>query len=315
MKTVFMGSPDFALMVLDALVASDHEVVAVVSGEDKPKGRKRVITPTPVKARAESLGIPVFTPARLDDATFLESFQSVGADVAVVASFGKLLKRELLDSFAYGCVNVHGSLLPAYRGATPIQSAIADGLKETGITIMDMDVKLDAGDMYCQQSLGIGEDETYGSLHDRLGRLGGELVVEALTKLEAGTLFKTPQDDAAATYCTVLRREDEIIDWFKPGVAIHNRIRSLSPQPGAVAYRDNAAIKLLRTSFEDGNTPAAVGTILSSDKQKGVAVAVDGGILWLKEVQPAGKKLMDGDAWYRGLRDRNLNFETKPAVV
>lgn len=314
MNILFLGSPAFAVTILNALAVSDHRLVAVVTGEDKPRGRHRTPQPTAVKARAEELLLPVHAVTDVNDASLLETVKSYGAEAAVVASFGKLLKQPWLTAFPYGCINVHGSLLPAYRGATPIQSALREGRQETGITIMQMSEALDAGDMYLQRALAIDADENYGSLHDRLGRLGGEMIVEVLTALPTGSLTAKPQDEVAATYCTVLTRNDELIDWQKPGAAIHNQIRSLSPAPGAVAYWGDNALKILATTFEAGVTSAAAGTLLGLDKRAGVAVAVKGGILWLREVKPAGKKAMAAQAWYNGLRTTNLVLRNNPVA-
>ena len=310
MKLIYMGSPDFSVYGLESLDRSHHQIVAVVSRVDKIKGRKKTPQPTAVKERALALGYPVYTPENVNDPVFLEELKALGADVIVVSAFGRLLKKELLNLLPYGVLNIHGSLLPAYRGASPMNAVLRDGRDKTGITIMYMDEGMDEGDILEMCSIPIAPDENFASLKERMGKLGGEMIVSALDLLEAGAAPRTAQDHEKATYCQLLTREDERINWEKDGEAIHNMIRSISPSPGAYTYFRNAPFKLIRTSFEkkDG-TAEPPGTILSFDKKKGVAAAVNGGILWLKTVKPQGKKEMNAADWFRGLREtENLRF-------
>ena len=302
MKVIFMGSPEFAVSSLQALVGSSHQVVAAVTRKDEIRGRNKKVAPTAVKAYAEAHDIPVLTPERMRDEGFLQTLAAYRADVAVVASFGKLLPPEVLTMFPCGCVNVHASLLPAYRGASPIQSALRDGRAETGITIMRMGEGLDDGDICLQRALPIAADENFASLHDRLAKLGGELLVEALDKLSAGDLPATAQDDAASCYCQKLCREDEIIDWSAEARAIHDLVRSLSPAPGACTGWQGEPIKLLTTALAAATATGTPGDILGTDKKRGLQVAAKNGTLWVKEVKPAGKKAMPALDWYRGQR-------------
>lgn len=312
MKIIYMGSPEFSVYGLNALAESHHEVIAAVSRVDKIKGRKKQLQPTALKQRALELNIPVYTPENVNDPAFLEELKALGADVIVVSAFGRILKKDLLELLPYGVLNIHGSLLPFYRGASPMNAVLSDGQKETGITIMYMSEGMDEGDILKMESLEIGADENFDSLRERMGVLGGKMIVECLDLLENGTAPRIPQDNEKATYCQLLTREDERILWDKSGFAIHNQIRSLSTEPGAYTYFQGTPFKLIRTSFEEGEQAKPVGTVLAADKKKGVAVAVNGGTLYLKTVKPQGKKEMNANDWYRGIREKNeLRFTSE----
>ena len=312
MKVIYMGSPEFSVYGLDALAESHHEVVAAVSRVDKIKGRKKQLQPTALKARALELGIPVLTPANVNAPEFLEELKSYQADVIVVSAFGRILKKELLELLPYGVINIHGSLLPAYRGASPMNAVLSDGQKETGITIMYMNEGMDEGDILKMESLEIGEDEIFDSLKERMGVLGGKMIVECLDLMADGSAPRIPQDNEKATYCELLTREDERILWDRPGLEIHNQIRSLATEPGAYTFLQGVPFKLIRTSFESCEQSAPAGTVLDFDKKKGVLVAANGGILYLKTVKPQGKKEMNANDWYRGIREKdNLHFTTE----
>lgn len=317
MKVVYMGSPEFALFGLQALHESKHEIVAVVTREDKVKGRKKQLCPTMVKTAAEELGYTVYTPKNPNDGDFLDILKSLDADIIVVSAYGKILKWDILSLYKYGAINIHGSLLPLYRGASPINSVIINGEKETGVTIMFMDEGMDEGDICIKKPLSIGENENFAELRDRMGILGGKGLIEALTLIEKGVAPRTRQSKCHATYCAPLTREDEKISWHQDGRLIHNRIRGLAPEPGAYTYLGKDIVKILETRFEEdcekGENREIYGTILGMDKKKGVSVSVNGGVLWLLTVKPAGKKGMSSQDWFRGLRkSEELRFTELP---
>jgi methionyl-tRNA formyltransferase len=313
MKVIYMGSPDFSVYGLDSLVKSSHKVVAAVSRVDKIKGRKKQLQPTALKKRALELNIPVYTPENVNDPAFLEELKSYNADVIVVSAFGRILKSELLELCSYGVINIHGSLLPLYRGASPMNAVLRDGQKETGITIMYMNEGMDEGDIMIMKSLSIGDNENYSSLKERMGILGGNLIVESLHMLEEGKAPRIAQDHNKATYCQLLTRDDEKIHWDEDGQQIHNQIRSLSLEPGAFTYFQTMPFKILETVFEASNSKETPGSIVRFEKKKGVACAVKNGYLWLKSVKPQGKKEMNAADWYRGLRvNELLSFTTEP---
>lgn len=312
MRVIYMGSPAFSIYGLDALVESHHEIAAVVSRVDKVKGRKKQLQPTALKKRALELNLPVYTPENVNDSAFLAELKTLGADVIVVSAFGRILKKELLELLPFGVLNIHGSLLPAYRGASPMNAVLHDGQKETGITIMYMSEGMDEGDIMKMESLSIGENENFDSLRERMGFLGGRMIVECLDLLAAGNAPRISQDHEKATYCQLLTRDDERIRWEQSGLAIHNQIRSLSSEPGAYTFFQNSTVKLIRTTFEPGEMESTPGTILRAEKKKGVAVAVNDGILYLVSVKPQGKKEMNANDWYRGLREKEmLKFTTE----
>ena len=231
MRIVFMGTPDFSVPALKALVEAGHQVIAVVTQPDKPKGRGKEVQMTPVKIQAMEYGIPVYQPAKVREASFVEVLQGMEADVYVVIAFGQLLPKAVLELPKYGCINIHASLLPKYRGAAPIQWCVIDGERETGITTMMMDVGLDTGDMLEKTVIPIEEKETGGSLHDKLSLAGGALILSTLKKLEEGTLVRTPQTDEGTCYAKMLTKSLGDIDWNQSAVSIERLIRGLNPCP------------------------------------------------------------------------------------
>lgn len=312
MRLIYMGSPDFSVYGLNALHQSNHEVVAVVSRIDKSKGRKKQLQPTELKLRALELNIPVYTPEKVNDPAFLSELKALDADIIVVSAFGRILKSELLQLLPYGVINIHGSLLPLYRGASPINAVLHDGQTETGITIMYMNEGMDEGDIMLQEALTIGENENFTLLKSRMGQLGGKMIVTALDLLASGAAPRIPQDNAEASYCALLTRADEKIDWKNDGKAIHNQIRSLALEPGAYTYFQHTPFKILETAFETASNEETPGKIIGFDKQKGVSCAVNGGYLWLKKVRPQGKSDRNAVDWYRGLREKDtLSFTTE----
>ncbi len=311
MKIIYMGSPEFALYGLETINNSDHEIVAVVTREDKIKGRKKRPEPTVVKKRSLELGLPVYTPQNPNDPEFLQELAALDADVIVVSAYGKLLRWDLLSLTPYGALNIHGSLLPLYRGASPINTAIRKGEKTTGVTIMYMDEGMDTGDICLKKSVNIEEEDNYFTLRDKMGEAGGKLIIEALDLIAKGVAPRYRQSKTKATYCRLLCREDERINWREDIDSIYNHIRSIAPEPGAYTYLRGEPIKLIETRREHQEHDYAPGTILEAEKNKGVRVAAAGGWLWLTAVKPAGKKEMKALDWYRGLHDREtLIFKT-----
>ena len=313
MRIVFMGTPDFSVPALKALVEAGHQVIAVVTQPDKPKGRGKEVQMTPVKIQAMEYGIPVYQPAKVREASFVEVLQGMEADVYVVIAFGQLLPKAVLELPKYGCINIHASLLPKYRGAAPIQWCIIDGERETGITTMMMDVGLDTGDMLEKTVIPIEEKETGGSLHDKLSLAGGALILSTLKKLEEGTLVRTPQTDEGTCYAKMLTKSLGDIDWNQSAVSIERLIRGLNPWPSAYTLWNGKTIKiwsadvitgretavLLSESGVPSETGITPGTVVCSDKH-GLVVCTGDGLLSIRELQMEGKKRMDTPAFLRG---------------
>ena len=313
MRIVFMGTPDFSVPALKALVEAGHQVIAVVTQPDKPKGRGKEVQMTPVKIQAMEYGIPVYQPAKVREASFVEVLKGLEADVYVVIAFGQILPKAVLELPKYGCINIHASLLPKYRGAAPIQWCVIDGERETGITTMMMDVGLDTGDMLEKAVIPIEEKETGGSLHDKLSMAGGDLILFTLKKLEEGTLVRTPQTDEGTCYAKMLTKSLGDIDWNQGAVSIERLIRGLNPWPSAYTMWNGKTIKIwaadviagreaadfLSESGVPAETGTAPGTVVCSDK-RGLVVSTGGGLLSIRELQMEGKKRMDTPAFLRG---------------
>ena len=313
MRIVFMGTPDFSVPALKALVEVGHQVIAVVTQPDKPKGRGKEVQMTPVKIQAMEYGIPVYQPAKVREASFVEVLKGLEADVYVVIAFGQILPKAVLELPKYGCINIHASLLPKYRGAAPIQWCVIDGERETGITTMMMDVGLDTGDMLEKAVIPIEEKETGGSLHDKLSMAGGDLILSTLKKLEEGTLVRTPQTDEGTCYAKMLTKSLGDIDWNQSAVSIERLIRGLNPWPSAYTLWNGKTIKIwaadviagreaadfLSESGVPAETGTAPGTVVCSDK-RGLVVCTGGGLLSIRELQMEGKKRMDTPAFLRG---------------
>ena len=313
MRIVFMGTPDFSVPALKALVEAGHQVIAVVTQPDKPRGRGKEVQMTPVKIQAMEYGIPVYQPAKVRDASFVEVLQGMEADVYVVIAFGQILPRAVLELPKYGCINIHASLLPKYRGAAPIQWCVIDGERETGITTMMMDAGLDTGDMLEKTVIPIEEKETGGSLHDKLSQAGGELILSTLAKLEQGTLVRTPQTEEGTCYARMLTKSLGDIDWNQGAVSIERLIRGLNPWPSAYTLWNGKTIKIwsadavtgreadgfLAESGLPAETGMAPGTVVRSDKNS-LVVSTGSGLLSVRELQMEGKKRMDTPAFLRG---------------
>lgn len=300
MKIIFMGTPDFAVGTLRSLAEAGHEITLVVSQPDRPKGRGHAMVPTPVKAVAEELGIPVFQPVKIREAK--DVLEKTEADVCVVAAFGQIIPASILHMKKYGCINVHASLLPKYRGAAPIQWAVIDGEKESGVTIMQMDEGLDTGDMLAKAIVPLDEKETGGSLFDKLSEAGGRLCVETLAKLEKGEITPEKQGESPTAYASMLDKKMGNIDWNKSAVVIERLVRGLNPWPSAYTHLDGKTLKIwacdvLPQSASKGES----GEILEVTKDA-IHVQTGDGILVLREIQLAGKARMDAGAFLRGYK-------------
>lgn len=301
MKIVYMGTPDFAVPPLAALVENGYEVTAVITQPDKPKGRGKTLMPTPVKEEALKHEIPVYQPAKVRDPEFLETLQKLEPDMIIVAAFGQIIPKVILDMPKYGCINIHASLLPKYRGAAPIQQAVIDGEKESGVTIMKMGTGLDTGDMISQAVVKLREDETGGSLFDRLADTGAELLVRTIPSIENGTAVYTKQPEESPTpYAAMITKQMGLLDFSKSAVVLERLVRGMNPWPSAYTFLNNKTLKVWKCSVESGSCGKDVpGTITDVDK-KGIHVACGEGTLILEEVQLEGKKRMETDAFLRG---------------
>lgn len=301
LRVVFFGTPAFAVPTLDALLASRHTVVAVVTQPDRARGRGHKVSDAPVKVRARATGLPILQPATLKDPSFLAEFAALDADIGVVAAYGKILSETVLATPRLGMVNVHASLLPRYRGAAPVHRAIVAGERETGVTIMRVVKALDAGPMLADSRRPIGPDETSEEVERDLAHLGAPLLVATLDRLAAGTARETPQDDSASTYAPRLKKEDGSIDWGWPASRIHNLVRGLHPWPHAYTFLQGARIILRRTSPVIGCSVAAPGEVVHAHGDDLRVSTGDGGIR-LVELQVEGKRPMSAREFLAGHR-------------
>jgi methionyl-tRNA formyltransferase len=299
-KIVFMGTPDFSVPVLQQLIHDGYEVIAVVTQPDRPVGRKKVLTPPPVKVEAVKHGIPVFQPEKIRQQNELEKILSLKPDLVVTAAFGQILPKELLDAPKFGCINVHASLLPELRGGAPIHYSIISGLEKTGITIMYMAEKLDAGDILTQVEVKIEEKDNVGTLHDKLSKAGAKLLSETVPKLLNGELTPIKQNDEEATFAWNIKREQEKIDWGKTGVEIYNHVRGMNPWPVAYSTLNGSVLKIWKTEKLEVSVEAEPGTILSIEEDGLVVASGDQIAIKVTELQPAGKKRMDTKQFLRG---------------
>ncbi|WP_416826902.1 methionyl-tRNA formyltransferase [Ectobacillus polymachus] len=298
-KIVFMGTPDFSVGVLRRLITDGYEVIAVVTQPDKPVGRKRVLTPPAVKVEAEIHNIPVLQPVKIREKSEYEKVIALQPDLIVTAAFGQILPKELLDAPKYGCINVHASLLPELRGGAPIHYAIMQGKDKTGVTIMYMAEKLDAGDIITQVEVPILELDSVGSLHDKLSQAGAELLSTTIPSLLAGTITPIKQNDEKATFASNIKREQEKIDWSKDGEVIYNHIRGLHPWPVAYTTMHGQVVKVwwgekVQASSMEPGTVIGIeenGFIVSTGNQTAIKIT---------DLQPAGKKRMSGEQFLRG---------------
>jgi methionyl-tRNA formyltransferase len=296
-RTVFMGTPDFALDTLRGLIEAGVQLVGVYTQPDRPKGRGKKLTPPPVKELALQHDIPVFQPQKLRDPLAVEELKALAPDLIVVVAYGQILPQAVLDIPQHGCINVHASLLPKYRGAAPINKVIVDGETETGVTTMLMDIGLDTGDMLIKRTLTIGADETAGQLHDRMAPLGREAMDETLRQLCAGALKAEKQDDGETCYASMMKKEDGLIDWSLPAKQIHNLVRGLDPWPAAYTSLNGETLKVSKTAVETGS--AAAGSVVNAD-ENGVSIACGEGVLRVGELQLPGKRKMLAADFLRG---------------
>lgn len=293
-----MGTPEFAVPTLDRLV-KEHEVLAVVTQPDKPKGRGKKMVFPPVKEKALEYGIEVYQPPKVKTPEFVEVLKSYNPDVIVVVAFGQILSEEILNIPKYGCINVHGSILPKYRGAAPIQWSIINGEKYGGVTTMYMAKGLDSGDMILKAEEKITDSDTYGTLYDRLSGIGAELLIATLEQLENGSAVRVQQDEAEATLAPMITREMEHIDWNRPAKDIVNLIKGLNPQPTAHTVYGEEKLKIWFAETADGSYEGQPGEIVDVRKKDFVVKAADGAVA-VKEVQAQGGKRMTADAYMRG---------------
>ncbi len=299
MKILFMGTPDIAAVCLGRLIADGHNICAVVTGEDKPRGRGNIMTPTPTKALALEHGIPVYTPATLKGGAFDGELKEINPDLIIVVAYGKILPKSVLDYPRYGCVNAHVSLLPKYRGAAPMQRAIMAGDSETGVTLMYMDEGLDTGDIITAKKFPIGPLDDFETVHDRSAQIGGELLSELCGRIENG-VERTKQNDALATYAQKIEREDCKVDFTKSAKILDFEIRGVTPIPGAFAYLNGKMLKIASAEPIKANGRAGEVIALDGTGEGSITVACGEGALKIKKVKPEGKGMMSAGDFVRG---------------
>ena len=299
MRIVFMGTPDFSVPVLDALIEAGHEIAGVVTQPDKPKGRGKAVAMTPVKEKALEHGLSVYQPLKVWTYEVVQVPRGLRPDVMVVVAFGQILTKEVLDIPPLGCVNVHASLLPKYRGAAPIQWAVIDGEKETGVTTMMMDEGIDTGDMLEKEIVPIEDEETGDSLHDKLMAAGARLIVSTLKKIQDGTIERTPQTDEETCYARMLKKDMGDVDWSLDAHAIERLVRGLNSWPGTYTKWNGKTVKIWKAKAVDREYEGALGEAVYVDKET-ILVKTGKGCLSLLELQPEGKKRMAADAFLRG---------------
>ncbi len=299
LRIIFMGTPDFAAATLQALIDGPDEVVAVVTQPDRAKGRGKKLTPPPTKVLAEAAGIPVLQPTKIKTEAFHNGLLTYQPDLIVVTAYGRILPKSLLELPPLGCINVHGSLLPKYRGAAPIQWAVINGEKETGITIIQMNEGMDTGDILLKAKINTAPDETAGSLFDKLAVLGSATLLTAIKGLQEGTIIPVAQDHDLATVAPMLKKDDGLIDWHKDAKEIERLIRGLDPWPSAFCFLDGTRLRLFRPEVLHQDSEMQPGTVLQADK-RGILVACGHNTLLTREIQPEGKKRMNVDSFLCG---------------
>lgn len=300
MRILFMGTPAFAVTSLAALFEAGHEICGVFTQPDKPRNRGMKVIPMPVKEYAVAHNIPVFQPVKLRDGTAMEQIKALAPRLIVVAAYGRILPDDILACPPLGCVNVHSSLLPKYRGAAPINWAVLNGEEETGVTIMYMASELDAGDIIESKTAPIGPDETVQSLYDRLALMGAELLVDSVAKIGSGTAHRTPQDHGKATFAPMLSRELSPMDWNRPARRLHDQVRGLIPWPAATAVLGGVRCKILKTRVLTDTTALVPGSVISAGKD-GIHMACGGGtVLSIDRLQADGGKPLGADDYLRG---------------
>ncbi len=300
MKIMFMGTPEISAGALSALIDGGHDIVAVVTGEDKPRGRGNVMTPTPTKKLAEEKGIPVYTPKTLRDEAFSELLDEIAPELICVVAYGKILPENVIKYPRYGCINLHVSLLPKYRGAAPMQRAVMEGETETGVTIMYMDVGLDTGDIIATEKFPIGEEDDFETVHDTSLLIGSRLLSDTIREIEAGRATRTPQDDTLATYAKKVEKEDCLVDFSLDARTVSARIRGVTPIPGAFTYLNGKKLKIAKVKAVDGK--GSIGEVIKADGVGAgeIVVACGSGAIRISEVIPEGKGKMSAGDFVRG---------------
>ncbi|HEY8361963.1 MAG TPA: methionyl-tRNA formyltransferase [Tissierellaceae bacterium] len=299
MKIIFMGTPEFAVPSLEALYKAGYDIELVVTQKDKPKGRGKKIQHTPVKEKALELGLEVFQPDSINSPESVNKLSSLNPDFIVVVAYGQILKKNILEIPKFGCYNIHASLLPKYRGAAPINWAIINGERETGITIMEMDEGLDTGDIILSKAIPIEEDDDALTIHDKLSVLGGELIVEALKKIAEGNIDKIPQDNSKSSYASMLSKDMGRINWDMDAVSIINLIRGLKPWPSAYTIYNGEIVKIHKASITNIASEEICGKIIKVDK-KGIYVNTKDKVIVLEEIQFPNKRKMTVEEYLRG---------------
>ena len=300
MKIVYMGTPDFAVAPLAALVKNGYEVEAVITQPDKPKGRGKTMMFTPVKEEALKHDIPVLQPVKVRDPEFVEKLAKIAPDIIIVAAFGQIIPKSILEMPKFGCINIHASLLPKYRGAAPIQQAVIDGEKESGVTLMQMGTGLDTGDMISRIVVPLAKDETGGSLFDKLAEAGAELLIQTLPTIFDGTaVYEKQPEESPTPYAAMISKKMGLLDFSKSARELERLVRGLNPWPSAFTFINGKTLKVWRSSVEQAEVNEIPGTVVSTDKD-GIHVACGQDVLVLHEVQLEGKKRMEADAFLRG---------------
>ncbi|MFZ0447421.1 MAG: methionyl-tRNA formyltransferase [Bacillus sp. (in: firmicutes)] len=299
-KIIFMGTPDFSVPVLRQIIQDGYDCIAVVTQPDRPVGRKKVLTPPPVKVEAEKLGIPVFQPERIKQSEELQTILQLKPDLIVTAAFGQILPLELLTAPKFGCINVHASLLPELRGGAPIHYAIIQGKEKTGVTIMYMAEKLDAGDILTSVEVPILEDDNVGTMHDKLSEAGAKLLSETIPKLLKNELTPIVQDEEKVTFASNIQREQEKVDWTQSGEVIYNHIRGLTPWPVAYTLLKGTVLKIWQSKKILNENKAAPGTVVNIEDDGIVIATGNETAIKITELQPSGKKRMSAEQYLRG---------------
>ncbi len=301
MRVVFMGTPDFAATSLQGLIDADFiEVVGVVTQPDKKQGRGQKLTYSPVKELSLKYDLPVYQPQNVNEPEFLDELEALSPDAIIVVAYGQLLKERLLTMTLYGCINVHGSLLPRYRGASPIHSVIINGETKTGVTIMYMAKGWDTGDMILKEEIEIGPEMTVGELHDEMAKVGSGLLVESLRQIKEGIAPRTPQNHDEATYAYKISKEECEICWTDSAQKIYNLIRGMNPWPRAYTYYKGKIFKVWKSKVEEKNTDGLPGQVVDVDVDKGILIQTGKGGIWFTEIQPANSKKMPTSAYLNG---------------
>ncbi|MGI5879742.1 MAG: methionyl-tRNA formyltransferase [Syntrophomonadaceae bacterium] len=299
MKIIFMGTSEFAVPSLEAIISNGHELLGVVTQPDRPRGRGHKLHPTPIKAYAQTCNLPIMQFNKIKSQEAIKWFQVLQPEIVVVVSYGQIIPAEIINLPMYGCINVHASLLPEYRGAAPIQRAIMDGKTRTGTTIMYMDKGLDTGDIILQTAVDIGTDITHGELESILAKQGADLLIKALPAIKAGNINRVSQDDAQASYASMIKVEDELLNWEQNAWSLHNRIRALSPQPGCYTVYQHEKLKIFKSRVISADGAGTPGLVVSATKT-GFMVETGSGIIEILELQKAGRKRMSACDFMNG---------------